>query len=215
MDAAVARGARVHPWTAVLALADRADGRIVVETSRGAVNARRVVLATNAWAPLLLDVLGDRIRPVRGQVLATEPAPPAFKRAMSANEGYEYWSQRSDGTIVLGGARWAVPDRDEGYYAEELNPTIRGALEQFLRESFPALAGVPVARRWNGIMGFSRDGYPFIGPVPGRPRLLVAAGYTGHGGPYFALAGRCLAELLADGCSAVPVEHYRLDRPLP
>jgi glycine/D-amino acid oxidase-like deaminating enzyme len=208
-------GARVYPHTEALSLADGADGRITVETSRGEVSAGHVVLATNAWTPLLCGFFKDRIAPVRGQVFATAPAPPTFKRAMSTNYGYEYWSQRADGAIVLGGARWAVPDRDEGYYAEEITPAIHAALYRFLTTTFPTLAGIPVARRWSGIMGFSRDGYPFIGRMPGRPRLIVAAGYTGHGGPYFAIAARCVAELIADGRTEVPIEDYALDRPLP
>jgi glycine/D-amino acid oxidase-like deaminating enzyme len=115
---------------------------------------------------------------------------------------------------VLGGGRWAIPDRDEGYYAEEINPAIQDALYAFLTTTFPALAGIPVAHRWSGIMGFSRDGYPFIGPMPGRPRLLVAAGYTGHGGPYFAIVARCVAELVIDGRSEVPIGAYALERDL-
>ena len=207
-------GARLFCHTEVLSLTDLPDGRIAVETSRGEVSAGHVVLATNAWSPLLAGFLTGRITPVRGQIFATAPAPPAFRRAMSTNWGYEYWSQRADGTIVLGGARWAVPDRDEGYYAEELNPAIQSALERFLVESFPSLAGVRVARSWSGIMGFSRDGYPFIGPLPGRPRLIVAAGFTGHGGPYFALAGKCVAELIVRGASEVPLDAYAPDREL-
>lgn len=208
-------GARLYLHTEVLALTDLPDGRIAVETSRGEVSAGRVVLATNAWSPLLAGFFTGRITPVRGQVFATEPAPPVFRRAMSANEGYEYWSQRRDGSIVLGGGRWSVPDRDEGYYAEELNPVIQDALYRFLTETFLVLRGVPVARRWSGIMGFSRDGYPFIGPMPGRERLLVAAGFTGHGGPYFAVAGKSIAELIVRGRSEEPLGDYALDRALP
>jgi len=212
--AAQGLGARVYPHTDVLSLAEEPDGRITVETSRGEVSAGHVVLATNAWTPLLAGYFKDRIAPVRGQIFATEPAPPVFRRAMSTNYGYEYWSQRADGAIVLGGGRWSVPDRDEGYYAEEINPAVQEALHRFLTATFPALAGVRVARRWSGIMGFSRDGYPFIGPMPGRPRLLVAAGYTGHGGPYFAIAGKCIAELIVEGRSEVSIESYALDREL-
>ena len=131
---------------------------------------------------------------------------------MSTNWGFEYWSQRADGAIVLGGARWAVPDRDEGYYAEEVNPAIQQALYTFLTDSFPVLREVRIARRWAGIMAFSHDGYPFIGPVPRRERIIVAAGYTGHGGPYFAIAGKCIAELIVRGHSEVPVGNYALDR---
>jgi hypothetical protein len=96
--------------------------------------------------------------------------------------------QRADGTIVLGGARWAAPDRDEGYYAEEVNPAVQDALERFLRDTFPTLRDLRVARRWAGIMGFSADGYPFIGPMPGRPRLQSRRIHRPR--PHFALAGR-------------------------
>ncbi|MBI2760472.1 MAG: FAD-binding oxidoreductase [Chloroflexi bacterium] len=193
----------------------RDDLAALVETSRGEIVAGRVVLATNAWTPLVAGYLKDLITPVRGQIFATEPAPPAFKRGMSTKYGYEYWSQRADGAIILGGARWAAEDRDEGYYTEELNPTIQSALYTFLTETFPALKGVKLARQWSGIMGFSRDVYPFIGPVPGRERLIAVAGFTGHGGPYAAIAGKCVAELIVRGKSEEPLDHYALDRPLP
>ena len=212
--AAQGLGARVYPYTDVLALVDGPDGRITVETSRGEISAGQVVLATNAWSPLLVGYFADKIWPVRGQIFATAPAPPVFRRAMSTNYGYEYWSQRADGTIVLGGGRPAAPDRDEGYYAEEINATIQDWLYHFLRTTFPTLAGIPVVHRWSGIMGFSRHGYPYIGRMPGRERLLVAAGFTGHGGPYFAIAAKCLAELIVDGRTDAPIEHYALDRPL-
>ncbi|MGH2588532.1 MAG: NAD(P)/FAD-dependent oxidoreductase [Dehalococcoidia bacterium] len=214
IHAAHQRGARLYPHIDVLSLTDQPDGSIIVETTRGEVRAGYVVLATNAWTPLLAGFFKDRITPVRGQIFATAPAPPTFRRGMSTNYGYEYWSQRADGVIVLGGARWATPDRDEGYYADELNSAIQDALERFLTTTFPSLAGVRVARRWSGIMGFSRDGYPFIGSMPGRPHLIVAAGFTGHGGPYFAIAGRCVAELIAGGHSEMPIDNYALDRPL-
>ena len=64
-------------------------------------------------------------------------------------------------------------------------------------------------------MGFSLDSYPFIGPLPGRERLLVAAGFTGHGGPYWAVAGQCLAELIATGHADPALRHYAVDRALP
>jgi len=208
-------GARLHPGTEVFALSASTNGRFAVHTSRGEVDAGAVILATNAWSPLLAGFLKDRITPVRGQMLATAPAPPAFRRAMSTNYGYEYWSQHMDGRIVLGGGRWAVPDRDEGYYAEEVNPPIQDALYTFLTTSFPSLAGIAVERRWSGIMGFSRDGFPFIGSMPEQRRLVVAAGFTGHGGPYFALAGKCAADLLLGRRNDMLLRPYALDRPLP
>jgi glycine/D-amino acid oxidase-like deaminating enzyme len=208
---ALERGAHLALGVEVHGLAEQ-DSGVTVRTNRGEINARYAVLATNAWSPQIAPFLVERIAPVRGQIFATAPAPRIFRRAMSANQGYEYWSQRRDGRIILGGARWAAADRDEGYYAEELNPTIQDALVRFLVESFPALAGVRVERRWSGIMGFSRDGYPLIGRLPGNGRLLVAAGFTGHGGPYFAVAGKSIAELIVDGRSEEPLHAYAPER---
>ena len=34
---------------------------------------------------------------------------------------------------------------------------------------------------WSGIMGYSRDGRPWVGEVPGRKGVFLSGGYTGHG----------------------------------
>jgi glycine/D-amino acid oxidase-like deaminating enzyme len=50
---------------------------------------------------------------------------------------------------------------------------------------------------WTGIMGYSRDGHPWVGGVPGMEGLWVCAGYTGHGMPNTSLCGRHIASLVA------------------
>lgn len=44
------------------------------------------------------------------------------------------------------------------------------------------------AGEWTGIMGFSRDGSPWVGGVPGKEGLFLCGGYTGHGKPIQVLA---------------------------
>ena len=69
---------------------------------------------------------------------------------------------------------------------------------------------------WTGIMGFSRDDLPWIGPVPAsllptspphsaerETGLFLAAGFTGHGMPNTWLCGKGVAEMV---CGAVPGE---------
>ncbi|RYP61309.1 hypothetical protein DL770_009818 [Monosporascus sp. CRB-9-2] len=55
---------------------------------------------------------------------------------------------------------------------------------------------------WTGIMGYSRDGYPWVGVVPpslggsdGRG-LAVCAGFTGHGMPNAALCAKAVVSLM-------------------
>ena len=53
---------------------------------------------------------------------------------------------------------------------------------------------------WTGIMGFSRDGHPWVGEVPtslgGGRGLAVCAGYTGHGMPNAVLSAKAAVQLL-------------------
>ncbi|KAK8045156.1 FAD dependent oxidoreductase [Apiospora rasikravindrae] len=53
---------------------------------------------------------------------------------------------------------------------------------------------------WSGIMGYSRDANPWVGPVPasagGGEGLWLCAGYTGHGMPNAALCAKAVAEMM-------------------
>ena len=45
--------------------------------------------------------------------------------------------------------------------------------------------GEGLTRVWTGIMGYSRDELPFIGPVPDQQGLWAAVAFHGHGGSSF------------------------------
>lgn len=53
-------------------------------------------------------------------------------------------------------------------------------------------------------MGFSRDDHPWIGPVPGKPFMYIAAGYTGHGMPNTWLCGKAVALMIMNTLSSKP-----------
>lgn len=48
-------------------------------------------------------------------------------------------------------------------------------------------------------MGYSSDGWPFVGPLPNRPNQLVIAGFTGHGMPQIFLSAKAIAEMAVEG----------------
>jgi glycine/D-amino acid oxidase-like deaminating enzyme len=48
----------------------------------------------------------------------------------------------------------------------------------------------------DGTVGYSRDEVPWVGPVPGKEGVFVAAGYTGHGMPNTWLSGKAVAEMV-------------------
>jgi gamma-glutamylputrescine oxidase len=196
-EQALAGGARIYTETPVHAIERRA-GSFDVRTGRGDVAAARVVHATNAWARRLVPALDGVIVPVRGQVIVTEPVDPMWSFGLSTNLGYEYWLQRPDGRIVLGGMRWVTPTREEGTDDDTvIEPAVSRRLRAFLPEHFPALANVRIEHEWTGIMGFTPDRAPLVGPLPGSPGEYLAAGFHGHGMPMTFYAAKAVAEMIA------------------
>ena len=169
-----------------------------VETRHGVVKADHIVLCTNAWTGALLPGVGEVIRPVRGQMLATAPLDRrVFPGAWSANGGMEYWQQAWDNSLIIGGMRRAAPDLDVGYTSAHLRPEVQAALDQFVESFFPGLINVPITHRWAGIMGFTPDGAPLIGPL--GEGVWLNAGCTGHGMPFATEAGRQIARWIVAG----------------
>ena len=158
-----------------------------------ALDADRVLVATDGYGHGLVSELSDAIWPTRGQVIASEPLERVlYDRPHYARQGFDYWQQLSDGRILLGGFR-DVSILDELTDVEETTPTIQASLESFLHE----LAGeeLQVTHRWAGIFGLTQDMLPLVGPVPGRDgRVWVAGGYSGHGN----VLGFACGELVAD-----------------
>jgi glycine/D-amino acid oxidase-like deaminating enzyme len=164
----------------------------VVRLARGAVEAAAVVLATNAWTAQLLPSVS--IRPVRAQMLASAPVGGRIPVPVYAEWGHRYWRQRDDGTVLVGGFRHRALAEEVGLDAL---PTRR--LQHLLDGQLCELAvDAGVTHRWAGIMGFSDDGLPLVGLVPGRRRIHVCGGYTGHGMGFAVNAATALSRRLID-----------------
>lgn len=192
-QAATRHGARVAQGVSV---AEVRGG--LVRTDHGDIYADEVVLTTNAYTGGVYPGLAGVIEPVRGQMRATVPlAERVFPGAWSANAGGEYWQQTADGAWALGGMRRVAADAERGYTSNAVRHEVQAALDIFVADHFPTLAGAPVAYRWGGVMGFTPDANPLIGPL--ERGVWVAAGCTGHGMPFAAEAGRQMALWLCGG----------------
>jgi len=199
-DGATALGVRLYEDSEVVRVDSSSDG-VVAHTAHGRVTAAGAVLATNGYAPRITPWFETRIDPTRGQVFATAPLPERlFERPIYASHGFEYWQQLDSGEVVLGGWRNLDVEGEVGY-ENSLHPSIQSTMEAFLRGLHPLLREVDITHRWSGIMGFSRDSLPIIGPLPGSPVLFAATGFTGHGFGFAVHAARVLRELLCEGTS--------------
>ena len=182
-------GARLTAKTRATAI----EGTTVV-TERGRVEAGSVLVATDGYTHGLLPELDEGIVAFRGQVVATEPLPvEVFPCPIYARWGYDYFQQLPDGRVVLGGRR----DTDvEAETTREEAPSarIQDRLDELLRVLLGELPRV--THRWAGLMGFSRDFLPLVGPLPGREGVWVSAGYSGHGNVLGFACGEAVAHAL-------------------
>ena len=193
----------------------RAGDRVVGVVAGGErIAADEVVLATNAYTPALLPELPPgAIVPARGQILVTRPLPPLLTVPFGTNFDKEYGRQTPDGRILCGGYRRLDAGEGLGATAERVSPPVLAGIARCLTGLFPALAGrARVARAWAGIMGFTADGLPLLGPYGPAPGLTLAAGFNGNGFSWAAAAGRAVADLLAGRDPGLDLAPFRPDR---
>jgi glycine/D-amino acid oxidase-like deaminating enzyme len=193
-----------------LASAAADAGVEIVECSRVVLDALEtdtVVVATDGLTAGLLPELEAAVVPVRGQMLATAPvAERLFDRPHYARHGFDYWQQLDDGRLVVGGKR-DVSFETEYTDVEETTPLVQERLEAFTAD----LLGAPpaVTHRWAGIWGETADRLPLAGPVPGRPGVWVAGGYSGHGN----VLGFACGDLVARAIAGEPQPELELFDP--
>ncbi len=195
--AAQAQGARIFEHSKVTAIESKGAGAVTVKTAGGVVTAQTAIVCANAWTGQLIPWFKETVDPVRGQMMATHPLPKVFEHPVYADHGYDYWRQDAQGRIILGGWRNLDPEAERGY-EDVLNQDIQDRMSQFLKR-FSPLQDVKVSHRWSGVMGFSQDGLPLLGPAPGLPGVLAGAGFTGHGFGFAFLAGQALAAVALHG----------------
>jgi glycine/D-amino acid oxidase-like deaminating enzyme len=171
-----------------------------------ALDADRVVIATDGYGHGLVDELNDLIWPTRGQIIVSEPLGRViYDRPHYARQGFDYWQQLPDGRLLLGGFR-DVSIMDELTDVEETTPTIQASLEKFMAE----LIGEPprISHRWAGIFGLTQDMLPLVGRIPGRESVWVASGYSGHGNVLGFACGALVADAILGDASSPQLQLF-------
>lgn len=199
-EAALADGVRLHEHTRVTRLRREGDG-VLLETPRGRVRARRVILGTNAYPPLV-RAIGRYVIPVYDYVLVTEPLTQAQRDAIGWRRGqgisdsgnrFHYYRLTPSGDRRTPDGAGGAGERIlwGGYEAlyhfrngmrpelEDHAPTFRTLAANFAA-TFPQLEGIRFTHRWAGAIDTcSRFCVTFGRALGGR--AAYAVGYTGLG----------------------------------
>lgn len=212
-DAALALGVRIHEGSPVRAL-EREGGRVRVRTGEGSVLAERVILATNAYPPLLRRIR-SHVVPVYDHVLMTEPLSSEQRAAIgwTGREGlgdaanrFHYFRRSADDRILWGGYDTTYHFGGGVRRRFELDDAVHTRLAHHFFETFPALEGIRFTHRWGGVIDTCSRFSVFFGTALGG-RLAYAAGYTGLGVGATRFGARTALDLV-DG---VDTERTRLE----
>jgi glycine/D-amino acid oxidase-like deaminating enzyme len=82
---------------------------------------------------------------------------------------------RPDGQLVLGSSR------QFGDESPELRPALLRRMLLRALDFVPGLGGLQALRAWTGFRPTTPDHLPLIGPLEGRPGLILACGHEGIG----------------------------------
>lgn len=181
-----AAGATVHGETAVKSIVPT-DRGFDIETARGKIRARDVIVATNGYTDAANRWLRRRLVPVASCVIATEPLSANLMRTLmpkaymcgETRKLHYYYRPSPDGRRILFGGR--------GGSLGDASVSATPRLKRALVDIFPELDGTGVTHSWYGYVAMSRDMVPRIFSHDG---VHYAAGYCGSGVVWARWAGQ-------------------------
>jgi len=193
------------------------DGRVQgVRTAQGDIRAPVVVNATGPWCNELLRPLGITLPIARWQrqifVTSPHPAIPNDRPMYIDLPGRFYFRQELDGGFVLG-----LVEDDPARESELANPETDWEFKTRAVEAavhrVPKLAETSIANAWSGVVTFTPDQLPILGPVREATGLYLANGMSGYGVMISPGVGLALAEMIVRGESrTIDVSGLAYDR---
>jgi glycine oxidase len=201
-------GGEVRAERPVLDLVREGDRVVGVLTREGPIACGTVVLCAGAWTQGFEPAAGTPlpIVPAKGHIAVARLESPALRRVVY---GDVYIIPRASGEHILGSTVEFV-----GFDKQVAIETVTWLLARATALA-PALREAELVASWACLRPAAADGLPVLGPVPGRPGLVVATGHFRNGILLAPITGKLIAELVMHGQPSKSLEPFRPDRAFP
>jgi glycine/D-amino acid oxidase-like deaminating enzyme len=178
--AAERAGADIHEGMRVTGIEKNVShngSRFTVQTGRGVISTKEVLLAANAWVGNIVPQFRKRVFPAESYIIATEPLPDELAHKLIPNKRvvYDtknmvaYYTLSRENRMVWGGEGTAT-----GLSAKRNI----GILRRGMLRVFPELKDVAIDYFWGGTLGLTFDRNAHAGQVDG---MWFSMCYVGHG----------------------------------
>ncbi|TCT11028.1 NAD(P)/FAD-dependent oxidoreductase [Paralcaligenes ureilyticus] len=174
-----------HPATKIA----HKDGIFEIDTPRGTVRARKLVLASGLSNKMLGEKVGldVPVRPQRGQIIVLERTRRLLETPIGSLR------QMDEGTWLIGDSQ-----EEMGYADQTTGLPVLATLADRAVRTIPALREVRIVRSWAALRVMSQDGFPIYEESQTHPGAFVA---TCHSGVTLAAAHALrYAPMVAAGC---------------
>jgi len=223
--AAAARGlgASVERFCPVLSLQRDTSGWLV-ETEKGIISAKHVVVAASFWTRELLAKLGIGVPvyAIKHQCVLSDSLPGLVEldhEIPILRDSYISGSVRQEGKGILAGFYedtpefWALDGIPKDFHEDLFEPDLDRIMPNLerLMERYPSFREVGIKNVINGPMCLTPDNLPLIGPVQDHEGLWLATGFhvgiaTGGGSAEF------LAHWMTSGAPPFDLKAVHADR---
>ncbi|MBK8784473.1 MAG: FAD-binding oxidoreductase [Anaerolineales bacterium] len=176
---------------------ERGEKRFVIETERGSLSAKSVLVATSGYTGNVTKKLQKKIIPIGSFIIATEKLSDELANELSPHNRmiFDYkhflnYFRLWDNRMIFGGRAAFFPENEK---------TIEQSAEILRREMvsvYPQLKDVNVEYAWGGTLDFAFDQMTHVGEVDG---MFYSLGYAGHGVAMGTHLGKTVAEAMVKG----------------
>ncbi|MBK8783663.1 MAG: FAD-binding oxidoreductase [Anaerolineales bacterium] len=176
---------------------ERSEKRFVIETERGSLSAKSVLVATSGYTGNVTKKLQKKIVPIGSFIIATEKLSDELAHEISPHNRmiFDYkhflnYFRLWDNRMIFGGRAAFFPENEK---------TIEQSAEILRREMvsvYPQLKDASVEYTWGGTLDFAFDQMTHVGEVDG---MFYSLGYAGHGVAMATHLGKTVAEAMVKG----------------
>ncbi len=212
--AAAREGATVlerTPATGILSDSGKVTG---VETADGVIATSWVVNAAGAWSPEICKMAGFDV-PIHTrapQMLLTTELPMDLYPVIGCVSKLISLKQLMNGRYLIGGGWPASVYQDiDSPLARNRHDSITGSASHS-SAIWPQLLKTKVLRVWAGLEAETDDVVPILGPVDHVEGFIMASGFSGHGFALSPYVGVLIADYIATGETAIPMDDLLLKR---
>jgi glycine/D-amino acid oxidase-like deaminating enzyme len=199
IDACRRAGVTICAKAAVTKL-ERQGAAWKVETTRGTIVAKDVVVGTNGYTGEATPELQRRVIPLASYIIATEELPDDLARSLMPNNKSIYDTRRVLTYYRMSGDRKRLIFGGRAKFGPFDAVQTAPILYRIMTEIFPQLKGSKITHAWTGNVAFTFDETPHMGTLDG---LHYALGCNGSGVAMMTYLGTQTARKIAG------VSNYR------